>query len=217
MRLTLLLIALMFISFFYVNIHNQNNIETIFDTYGFSGQNLLQRPYVLLTSIFLHADATHLLSNIFVLFFFGISLEKEIKALRMLGLFIVGAAFGDILSLTVYAFDSISIGASAGIFAIVGAGIIITPFDMSFYPYVMPVPLGFLGIIYAGYNVIGLFTDPFSQISYIGHFGGLAVGLYYGFKRKGVKQSTKTIIILLILMILIPVLWLLAFRHFIGS
>lgn len=204
MRLTLLLILLMAASFFY---SFSVDTEGLFDTYGFSGMNLLERPYVLLTSIFLHADLNHLLSNIFVLFFFGMGVEKEIGAARTLLVFLAGAVSGDVLSLFVYPFDSISIGASAGIFAIVGAGILIAPFDLSFYPYVMPIPLGFLGVMYAFYNAYGFVTEPASKISYIAHFGGLFAGLLYGFRREGIKKSLATIAIILLLMIILPILW----------
>jgi membrane associated rhomboid family serine protease len=212
MRLTLFLIAVMLAVFYYT--HFVADAEKVFDTYGFSGTNLLKRPEVLITSIFLHADATHLLSNIFVFFFFGIALEKEIKALRMLFIFFAGAILGDLMSLIVYPFDAISIGASAGIFAVVGAGILITPFDLSFYPYIIPIPLGFLGVMYAFYNAYGFVTDPFSHISYIGHFGGLFAGLFYGLRREGLNKSVKTIIIILALMIALPIAWILLSKQF---
>ncbi len=207
MKLTLFLIFLMVASFIYS--FSLPDTESVLDAYGFSGKNLLERPYVLLTSIFLHGDLSHLLSNIFVLFFFGMGVEKEIGAVRMLLVFLAGAVMGDLLSLLVYSFDSVAIGASAGIFAVVGAGILVAPFDLSFYPYIMPVPLGFLGVMYALYNAYGFVAEPASKISYIAHFGGLFAGLFYGFRRQGIKKSLTTIAIIVFLMILLPVIWML--------
>ena len=118
-------------------------------------------------------------------------IESELGK-KMLLIFFLGAFLGDLLSLFAYPFTTISIGASAGVFALMGAGILIKPFDLSFYPLIVPIPLAFLGILYAIYNVYGFIFDSGSNISYIAHFGGLAVGLYYGFRIAG-KRGLKII------------------------
>ena len=206
MRLTLLLILICFIGFFF-QVFFVEDIEGFYNNYGFSGSNLLQRPYVLITSIFIHADIVHLMSNMLILFFFGIALESEIRE-KMLLIFFLGAFAGDIASLFVYDFFTISVGASAGIFALIGAGMLIKPFDFSFYPLIIPVPLALLGIMYAVYNLYGFFAaDPGSNISYIGHMGGLVVGLVFGFKRQGIGYGLKIILLMFVIMLLIPVLW----------
>ncbi len=183
--------------------------EPIFNKYGFSVNNLFERPYVVITSIFLHSGLEHLLSNIIILFFFGSAVESEIGKAKTLLIFFLGAFAGDLFSSFFYTFDTVSIGASAGIFALVGAGILIKPFEMSFYPYMMPLPLALLGIMYAVYNIYGFFALS-DNISYIGHFGGLFVGLAYGFLKKGAKKSLLIILLMLVLMLLIPVVWNLA-------
>lgn len=152
--------------------------DIFFNDYGFSGANLVERPWTIVTSIFIHGDITHLLANILVLYFFGVAVEDELRWKKMLALFFLGAFAGDGISLLFYSFDTISIGASAGIFALIGAGIFVRPFDFS---VPNPVPLGLLGIAYVIYNIFGVFTDAESNISYIAHFGGLIVGLAYGF------------------------------------
>lgn len=210
MKLTLILILLCLVGFIYP-VFFVDDIDLFYTTYGFSGKNLFERPYVLLTSIFMHAGLVHLLSNIFVLFFFGIAVEKEVGALKTLTLFMFGAFLGDILSLLVYPFDALSVGASAGIFALVGAGILVRPFNISFYPFIMPVPLALLGVLYAVYNILGFISDPTGEISYIAHFGGLFVGLAYGFRREGLKKGIKIIILMLLLMIVIPIIFLMLF------
>lgn len=126
-----------------------------FDAYGFSLGNLLARPYVLVTSVFLHASLVHLLSNILVWVFFGLAVESELGKARMLAIFFLGAFAGDLMSLAFYQADTISIGASAGIFALVGTGMLVRPLDLSFFPLVVPLPLAFLGVAYALYNVYG--------------------------------------------------------------
>lgn len=204
MRLTLVLILLMVVVFAYELF--LADTETFFNTYGFSGANLLERPYVLITSIFIHGSAVHLLSNIMVMLFFSSPVESELGKTKALLIFLVGAIAGDIFSLFVYPFDAISVGASAGIFALIGAGILVKPFDLSLYPFILPVPLALVGMLYAIYNLYGLFFDAGSNISYAAHFGGLIIGLYAGFRLQGFRKSAKIIIVSLFVLLAIPII-----------
>ncbi len=207
MRLTLLLSALIVAAFAMVLVF-VDNIDAFYSYYGFSGANAVERPYVFFTSIFLHAGLEHLLANLLVLVFFGFAVEKELGAWKTLGIFLAGAFAGDFLSLVVYPFDAISVGASAGIFALIGVGMLVRPLDMSFYPLVMPVPLLFLGIAYALYNIYGFFFLPGTDISYIAHFGGLFVGLAVGFAKTGMKKGMRTLLLGLFALAVVAALWL---------
>ncbi|MBS3050800.1 MAG: rhomboid family intramembrane serine protease [Candidatus Aenigmarchaeota archaeon] len=191
--------------------------EQFYNEYGFSLDNLVQRPYVLVTSIFMHGSVEHLLSNVLVLIFFGVAVEGELGKRRTLLIFFLGAFAGDALSLLVYAPSEIAVGASAGIFALIGVGMLVKPLDLSFYPLIIPIPLALLGLAYAVYNVYGFITNIDPNVSYIAHFGGLFVGLAFGFRQqtdaKGVMQpgwrrGLKIIGITFLVMILIPLIWL---------
>ena len=211
MKITWLLIVLTVLVSFYALFFVPDSGK-FYDTYGFSGPNLLARPYVIITSIFLHASIIHLLSNILVWIFFGLAVEDELGKAKMLAIFFLGAFAGDILSLIFYPFNTLSVGASAGIFALVGVGMLVRPLDLSFYPLVIPLPLAFLGMAYALFNVYGFLFNIDPQTSYIGHFGGLAVGFLFGFKYAGAKKGLKIIFITLGIMALIPLIWLLLVR-----
>ncbi len=208
MKLTILLILIAIAVFF---ISFSLDTESVFNTYGFSGKNMLANPVVLITSIFLHASLIHLLSNILIWFFFGSAVEKELGAAKTLAIFFLGAFAGSFLSLLFYPFDTIGIGASAGIFALVGTGMLVKPMDLSFYPLIVPVPLIFLGILYAVYNVYAFFMGIDQSVSYVAHFGGLIVGLVFGFRTTGVKHGLKIILLAIGVMALIPILWKLLF------
>lgn len=153
--------------------------------YGFSAA-VFEKLYLVLTSLFLHADAAHLLSNMLALLFFGAALESEVSRKTYLALFVTGAAAGDFLFLLVYPQGTTAVGASAAIFALIGAATLIRPFDLSLPA---PVPLAFLGIMYAAYNVHGLVATPHEGIAYAAHFGGLFIGLAYGFRRMRWKKQ----------------------------
>lgn len=181
----------------------------VYDTFGFSLNNLLADPLVLITSIFLHGSIEHLLSNVLVLVFFGFAVEKELGWRKTTTIFFLGAFAGDIISIFAYAPDMIGVGASAGIFALIGAGILVKPMDMEMYPLAMPVPLAVIGIGYALYNVFGLISGIDPDISYIAHFGGLFVGTVLGMRHKGWKKHLKVTLAIFIVMIVIPLLWML--------
>ena len=83
------------------------------------------------------------------------------------------------------------------------------PLDLSFYPLVVPVPLALLGLAYAAYNAYGFITNIDPNVSYIAHFGGLFVGLVFGFRREGWKRGLKIIAITFLVMVAIPLIWLL--------
>ncbi|MBI5332539.1 MAG: rhomboid family intramembrane serine protease [Candidatus Aenigmarchaeota archaeon] len=209
MRLTIILI-LIIIAVFIIEVFSFPlfglTTEQFFDEYGFSTNNLLTRPWVIITSIFMHGDITHLLSNIIVLAFFGMALEEEIGWKRTLLIFMIGAFAGQLFSVFYYGPGEISIGASAGIFGLIGVGILVAPFSFGFPN---PMPLGLLGIIYAVYNIAGVFSGP-SDISYIAHLGGLFAGLVFGFYYKGIKKGVGIVVllttVLLALILTIPLI-----------
>ncbi len=179
--------------------------DQIIQTFGFSFNNLFSRPWCLVTSIFLHQNLDHLVSNMFVLLFFGMAVESELGWKKMLFIFFLGAFAGDLLSILYYPPNTLSIGASAGVFALVGTGMIIKPFGFSLFPPLYILPLGLVGILYTIYNIIGFFSGP-SNISYIAHFGGLLTGLYFGVKHEGLKRSILNVVIIFLMLILIPLI-----------
>lgn len=207
MRLTLFLILVSIAAFFYTFLSPDPAL--ILDYYGFSGAAFLQRPYILIASIFLHASLQHLLANVLIWFFAGSAVEAETGGMRMLLIFFLGAFTGSFFSMIFYGPAAVGVGASAGIFALLGAGMLLRPLDLSFYPLVIPIPLAMLGLGYAIYNAYGFIANLEPNVSYVGHFGGLFVGLFYGFSKKGITEGMRIIFITIAVMLLIPLLWLL--------
>ena len=205
MRFTLILIAIAALGFvlplFFVS-----NTEEFYNTFAFSAENAIKGPYVLITSIFLHASVFHLLSNVLVLFFFGMAVELELGRKNFLLIFFLGAFAGNLVSIFFYPLDTIGIGMSAGVFALVGAGMLVKPLDMSYYPLVIPIPLAFFGLAYALYNAYAFLFNIDPSVSYIGHFGGLVVGLAFGFRETGMKKGLEIILATLAIMTLIPLI-----------
>lgn len=198
MKITYLLImAILFVFFLQVK------DPSVTEKYAFSGERLMKKPVVVVTSIFLHASLEHLLSNILALLFFGIAVENEMGKLKMLFIFFLGAFVGDLFSLFVYPWDALSVGASGGIFALVGTGMLVKPLDLSFYPLIVPLPLALIGVVYIIYNIYGFFAGP-SNISYAAHIGGLIVGMISGLTKEGGRKGLVIVAFMFLLLATLP-------------
>lgn len=199
MRLTYILLIFMFLVFI-----AEVLIPGLADAMALSRESLLAQPWTLVTTLFAHAGLMHLLSNAIVMFFFGVAVEEELGKGRMLAIFLLSAFAGSALSLIIYPADSSFIGASAGIFGLVGAGMLVKPMGFGMYGF-FPMPLALLGMMYAVYNAFGVFYgDP--TISYAGHFGGLAVGLIWGLSVTGLRRGLGILIIVMAILMALPLL-----------
>jgi membrane associated rhomboid family serine protease len=168
---------------------------------------------VFLTSVFLHGDASHLILNMIALFFFGRVVELGLGRKKFLLIFFASAIVGNlaIMSTTLLGFSSAvipTIGASAAIFGLVGTGMLVKPFEFIFYPYLIPIPLIFVALIYTLYNLAEFFlvitVGTTSNISYVSHIGGLITGMFFGFKQEGSRKGLIVLLFLLLLLILTP-------------
>jgi len=72
------------------------------------------------TALFLHANLLHLAMNGTGLWLFGSAVEKTMGRWRLLVIFLLGGALGNLASAFVAHYD-VAIGASGGIFAVIGA------------------------------------------------------------------------------------------------
>ena len=155
----------------------------IVDALAFSPAEFGARPWSFLTAIFVHADLEHIVANLVVLWFFGLAVEKELGRSKALLVFLIGGFVGEISSVFLYAPDVLSLGASAGVFALIGVSSLVRPFELEAgngWPMVAPLPLILLAMIYVAYNALGVFTGP-TDIAYGAHFAGLAAGLIFGY------------------------------------
>ncbi|HEV8539149.1 MAG TPA: rhomboid family intramembrane serine protease [Bacteroidota bacterium] len=78
---------------------------------------ILERPWSLVTYMFLHADVSHILFNMLSLFFFGPRLELVLGSRRFLGLYFVSGMVGALLH-SLHSPETAIIGASGGIFGV---------------------------------------------------------------------------------------------------
>lgn len=215
----LFFIIIFLLQLYYTFVNGEEFINELFYNYGFSLQNVMSgRVYVFLTSVFLHGDTSHIILNMIALFFFGRVVEQELGRKKFLLIFFMSAIVGNmaVLSSNLLGFGSAvvpTIGASAAIFGLIGTGMLVKPFELVFYPYLIPVPLIMVALVYTLYNIAELLLVIVegvpSNISYVSHLGGLASGMVFGFKQEGSRRGLIVLLFLLLLMVLTPFMFIL--------
>jgi membrane associated rhomboid family serine protease len=135
-----------------------------------------ERPWTILTSIFVHGSITHILFNMVVLYFFGGFLVSLVGERKFLVVYLLGGLIGNLFFWLLASPMSGVVGASGAIFAVEGVLVLMRPrLPVFVFPIPAPIPLwaavigGFLLTFYASGN-----------IAWEAHLGGLAFGLLAG-------------------------------------
>ncbi len=156
-----------------------------------SGNNL----WTFISSMFMHAGIGHLFVNMISLMFIGSFVEKLIGKKRFLGLYFAGGLFAGIFFVLV-AFitgtdmNVYAVGASGAIFALGGLLAVLTPRLPVLVFFVIPMPMwAAMGVLMFG--LWALSSGLGLPIGNTAHFGGLIVGIGYGFYLKR-KYPRKT-------------------------
>ena len=140
--------------------------------------NFAQQPWTILTSIFVHADIIHILTNMLTLFFFGTFLIQLVGAGRFLTVYFIGGIVGNLFFL-LFAYLGIFadaytgvVGASGAIFALGGTLAVLTPRTRVYFFGLIPLPLWVAIVI--GFLII------LPGVAWQAHLGGLVTGLLAG-------------------------------------
>ena len=137
--------------------------------------DIFSRPWILLTSIFLHGSPMHLLFNMYALAIFGPLLEQKIGPARFLFIYLFSGIFAAFFSSFFY---NSALGASGAIMGMLGVLIILMPDLPLLLFFVIPAPLWLAGIIFAAVDILGVLFP--SNVGNLAHLAGLGVGLGYG-------------------------------------
>jgi membrane associated rhomboid family serine protease len=134
------------------------------------------RPWTIITSIFLHNGIWHLLFNMITLYFFGRYLCVLLGGGKFLIVFFIGGILGNILYLLLGEPFSVAIGASGAVFALGGVLAVMRP-KLRVFVFPIPVPLPLWAAVIGGFLVISVFPN----VAWQAHLGGLAFGLVIGY------------------------------------
>jgi membrane associated rhomboid family serine protease len=211
------IIAVYIVELLWQQLYGVESLKAVFGSMGFSLNGLLAgRWWTFVTAPFLHAGPDHIILNAIALFFFGKAAESELGTKKLLILFFSAAIVGNIAvlgatSIGIMPPDVPTVGASAAIFGLMGAAMLIKPFEFVFYPYLIPIPLILVALIYTLFNIAEfiavLATRAETNIAYAAHLGGLAVGMLLGFKIEGAKRGFLVLAIIAVLLLIIPLVW----------
>ncbi|EPR74131.1 putative Rhomboid family protein [Winogradskyella psychrotolerans RS-3] len=151
-----------------------------FEKYKFNVGSIKRGEQIrMLSSGFLHADITHLLFNMFTLYFFADAVVMILGSFKFIVIYFASLVFGNLLSLYFHKDEYwySAIGASGAVTGVLYAAILLRP-DMSLYMYFIPIPIpGYVfGIGYLLYSIYGM-KNKIGNIGHDAHFGG-AVGGY---------------------------------------
>lgn len=152
---------------------------------------LISKPWTPVTYMFLHTGFIHLFFNILGLYWFGKLFLYHLEGDKLLGVYLLGGIAGAALYIisynTIPVFEnsnSILLGASASVFAVLTAGAFYDPDREIMLPLVGTFKLKYVAIFYILLSVIGVSST--NAGGNIAHLGGAFWGWFYIFQlRKG--------------------------------
>jgi membrane associated rhomboid family serine protease len=170
-----LLIAINLILFM-VTLINQDLIPLL----GLQPASFLDRPWTIVTNLFIHGSIWHILANMITLYFFGSYIYRLLGTKKFLIVYFAGGILGNILYLLLATSQyAIAVGASGAIFALGG---VLTAMRPRLRVFVFPVPAPLpLWIAVIGIFLILSIPAIFPHIAWQAHLGGLVLGLVAGY------------------------------------
>jgi membrane associated rhomboid family serine protease len=148
---------------------------------GLQTASFLERPWTIVTNLFMHGSIWHILFNMITLYFFGTFLIRLVGTRDFLIIYFLGGIAGNLVFMlfAIAGFFtspfSIVIGASGAIFALGGALAALTP-RLRVFVFPIPVPMPLWAAVIGGF-VILVFVGG---VAWQGHLGGLVFGLLAG-------------------------------------
>lgn len=136
--------------------------------------------YEVITSGFVHGSVTHLLFNMFTLFFFGPVLENQIGEIQFLMLYFTGLIVSSIPSLVRHKDNPqyATLGASGAVESVLFGFILLFPFE-PLYLMLIPIeiPALLFGVAFIGYSIYA--SKKEGTINHEAHIAGAAWGILY--------------------------------------
>ncbi|MBN1216612.1 MAG: rhomboid family intramembrane serine protease [Candidatus Lokiarchaeota archaeon] len=174
-RITIGLIILNIACFFmFINSNN----DTLFLLLVQDNRRLIENLEIwrLFTAMFLHADITHLFSNMLSLLIFGTTIETYYKVIkiRYILIYFISGLIGNLFSLVFLPLDSYSLGASGAILGLIGFILIMIIYDDR--------SLLLFTILYIAYFLFASFSPGINIWAHIfGFLGGLLFGFFMNY------------------------------------
>ncbi|NIR79294.1 MAG: rhomboid family intramembrane serine protease [Gemmatimonadetes bacterium] len=139
---------------------------------------VLQRPWSVLTYMFLHAGFAHLLFNMIGLFFFGPRLEERLGSRDFLVLYFISGIGGALFS---FLFEprAAVVGASGAVYGVLLAFAYYWPRENIYIWGVLPIQARWLALMLVAVSLYSGLSGAQSGVAHFAHLGGLALGFGY--------------------------------------
>ena len=143
---------------------------------GFKGSIFTEKPWTIVTSLFIHDGFWHIFGNMITLYFFGTHVSRLIGENKFLIIYFLGGIAGNAFYMLLGDPYSIVIGASGAVFAIGGALTVLRP-NLRVIVFPIPAPLPLWIAVFGIFLVISFFPN----VAWQAHLGGLLLGLIAGY------------------------------------
>ena len=156
----------------------QATIPGFTQQFYFIWEDMLTRPWIIITSMFMHAHIYHILFNMYVLLLFGPLLEQKIGSKRFLYFYLLSGILAAI-GYGIFNPSTPALGASGALMGVIGMIIMLLPHLKILFFFVIPVSMRTAGILFAAIDILGLFNQN-SGVANLAHLVGLGAGLLFG-------------------------------------
>jgi membrane associated rhomboid family serine protease len=155
-----------------------------------SSQTVMERPWTIVTHMFVHANVGHLFWNMLALFFFGTDLERKVGQRQFLIIYLASGIVAGIFQMVFT--TGYGVGASGAILGVMGCLAVIAP-EISIVIFPIPIPMGIrlATVLFAAisfFNQLGLNIGGDNNVGYVAHLTGIVVGVAFGYMLKGQQR-----------------------------
>ena len=149
----------------------------MFDWFAFSPSRIVQRPWGVVTYMFIHGGLWHLLMNMLVLFFFGPPLERRWGSDTFLRFYLVCGLGGVVLSFLFI--SSQIVGASAACYGIMLAFAMTWPDSPIYIWGLVPIKAKWLVGFLAALSLASAVGPTQDGVAHLAHLGGVVTGFFF--------------------------------------
>jgi len=139
--------------------------------------DVVNRPWTLLTYMFLHANTSHILFNMLGLFFFGPRLELELGGRNFLALYFVSGLIAALVSFLTP--ETMIIGASGAIYGVFMGFAYYWPRENVYIWGILPVQARIMVVIMTALSLYGGLGFGMDNIAHFAHLGGFLGGYLF--------------------------------------
>ncbi|MFH0768208.1 MAG: rhomboid family intramembrane serine protease [Chloroflexota bacterium] len=143
--------------------------------FGLQTTSFLERPWTIITNMFIHGGLGHIFANMFTLYFFGSNLLELMGRKYFLIVYFCGGILGNVLFMLLANPFAVAIGASGAVFAVGGALTVLRP-NLKVIIFPLPIAIPLWVAVIGGFLIM---SSP--GIAWQAHLGGLIFGLAAGY------------------------------------